>query len=109
MKGLLPISYEDEIVQKRTQILRDPLQELLLFPQDDISVRNNIVYVFCFVIALQSTLVSFAQKRFQPSRCQNRLEKPGERMIFFCQNVLCAASPGYGMCDSIVVDVGNVF
>ncbi|XP_031567360.1 dedicator of cytokinesis protein 11-like isoform X3 [Actinia tenebrosa] len=37
VQGLLPISYEDEIVQKRTQILRDPLQDLLLFPTDDIS------------------------------------------------------------------------
>ncbi|XP_022797946.1 dedicator of cytokinesis protein 11-like [Stylophora pistillata] len=34
--GILPISYEDEIVQKRTQILRDPLQILLLFPDDDV-------------------------------------------------------------------------
>ncbi|KAK2573394.1 Dedicator of cytokinesis protein 9 [Acropora cervicornis] len=34
--GILPISYEDEIVQKRTQILRDPLQALLVFPEDDV-------------------------------------------------------------------------
>ncbi|XP_078379462.1 dedicator of cytokinesis protein 11-like isoform X4 [Oculina patagonica] len=34
--GILPISYEDEIVQKRTQILRDPLQVLLIFPEDDV-------------------------------------------------------------------------
>lgn len=34
--GILPISYEDEIVQKRTQILRDPLQVLLVFPEDDV-------------------------------------------------------------------------
>ncbi|XP_073255433.1 dedicator of cytokinesis protein 11-like [Porites lutea] len=34
--GILPISYEDEIVQKRTQILRDPLQILLVFPEDDV-------------------------------------------------------------------------
>lgn len=38
--GILPISYEDEIVQKRTQILRDHLQALLVFPEDDVSVSE---------------------------------------------------------------------
>lgn len=38
--GILPISYEDEIVQKRTQILRDPLQILLVFPEDDVVVSD---------------------------------------------------------------------
>ncbi|XP_020606192.1 uncharacterized protein LOC110044952 isoform X4 [Orbicella faveolata] len=38
--GILPISYEDEIVQKRTQILRDPLQVLLVFPEDDVIVST---------------------------------------------------------------------
>ena len=40
VKGILPISYEDEIVQRRTQILRDPLQSLLLFPADDVAVSD---------------------------------------------------------------------
>ncbi|XP_048588509.1 dedicator of cytokinesis protein 9 isoform X4 [Nematostella vectensis] len=37
VQGIFPLNYEDEIVQKRTQILRDSLQDLLLFPQDDVS------------------------------------------------------------------------
>jgi hypothetical protein len=54
VQGILPISYEDEIVQKRTQILRDPLQDLLLFPKDDISVSLysvvNIISRYCTAI-----------------------------------------------------------
>lgn len=41
--GILPISYEDEIVQKRTQILRDPLQALLVFPEDDVKVSKSFI------------------------------------------------------------------
>lgn len=46
--GILPISYEDEIVQKRTQILRDPLQALLVFPEDDVKVSKSFIICFFF-------------------------------------------------------------
>lgn len=48
--GILPISYEDEIVQKRLQILRDPLQILLVFPEDDVVVRSGILTYECCCI-----------------------------------------------------------
>lgn len=46
--GILPISYEDEIVQKRTQILRDPLQVLLVFPGDDVKVSKRFIICVFF-------------------------------------------------------------
>ena len=46
--GILPISYEDEIVQKRTQILRDPLQALLVFPEDDVKVSKSFIICVFF-------------------------------------------------------------
>ncbi|EDO32669.1 predicted protein [Nematostella vectensis] len=45
VQGIFPLNYEDEIVQKRTQILRDSLQDLLLFPQDDVSTNYATRYV----------------------------------------------------------------
>ena len=49
MTGILPINYEDEIVQKRTQIVRDPLQVLLVFPEDDVSVSGTLWLMCIFV------------------------------------------------------------
>ena len=38
--GVHPIDYEKELEDKRTEIKRDRHNDLLLFPDDDISVSN---------------------------------------------------------------------
>ena len=45
MSGIQPISYEDELIQRRTEIVRDPLRDMLLFPDDDITVSYLIIFL----------------------------------------------------------------
>jgi len=47
--GVHPLDYETELDNKKNEIKRDKLNDLLLFPEDDISVRT-ILFVFLIKI-----------------------------------------------------------
>ena len=48
MTGIQPISYEDELIQRRTEIQRDKHGDMLLFPEDDVTVNVSLFSV-CFL------------------------------------------------------------
>ena len=42
ISGVAPIDYEDELERKSREIARDPLRNILLFPEDDVQV--NLIF-----------------------------------------------------------------
>lgn len=49
MTGVLPIDYEKEISEKYGEIKRDQLRDLLLFPEDSVTVMLLIFFHRIFV------------------------------------------------------------
>ena len=56
MTGIQPISYEDELIQRRTEIQRDKHGDMLLFPEDDVTVNISMCSVF-FIYQLRRAIM----------------------------------------------------
>lgn len=56
-----PIDFENFILKNKTLLQNDPQRELLLYPQDDISVSYQAV-LYCLSTSLSAPSVSFIDK-----------------------------------------------